>query len=884
MKKKILILVLSLVLIALSGNAFSVNNKMDQEEFRGLWVATVLNLDYPNKGTNDAEVLKKEALEILDYAESIGLNAVILQVRPTSDAFYNSALFPWSKYLTGTQGEAPTGGFDPLEFWVREAHKRGLELHAWINPYRITRNGASDTRHDFNSLVPTHPARRNPAWVVAHRDGNLYFDPGIPEVRQFIIDGVIEIVENYAIDGIHFDDYFYPGTTFEDQKTFEKYGSAFNNIHDWRRENVDLLVRHTFEEIKKINSDVSFGISPFGIWANDFNHREGSQTRGLESYFSHYANTKKWVEKEWLDYIAPQLYWHIGFDIADYQVLIDWWHQATKNSNVKLYIGHAAYRIHYGDKSSPWYGTAELEKQLKLNERYSSVSGSIFFRYENLAKNQELTHLVTNYYLKKDGVPHSKKLIVSRPSRDVQTTAHQHYIGGASNPSLPLYINGEEVKNRTTQGFFGYYATLKMGKNTFVIQNGQEKITRVITKVTPDPQRPQSPKKTTLYNHRNFIAKVEKDLINSYAGPTTSGGAHFLLNQGMHGVIQGENNGFLLLSNGIWVREQDVVISKHMPFKPRLNAVNWEQDERQYIFSFDFNEIPVSTVSFDGKSIRFELSEIAQGQRLSIPSHTIFERVDTISTKEGLVYEFVLKKPEHLGGYFIESNKNQLKLTIKSQFVVQSQAYPLKGARILLDPGHGGKDSGAIGLLGDLYPEKSIALDIGLKLKEALESKGATVYMTRMTDIDMSLHERLLYSREINPDMYFSIHADSASDILDLSKVQGISVFYKEPLASGLAKTIHGETLSHFNRIDRSVKTSNFYVVRGTWAPHVLIETGFVSNPREFQWMIHPKMQQNIANRWANAIEKYFVELSQDQMIKKDYKLIYPPKTILGNY
>lgn len=368
------------------------------EPMKGIWVATVLNIDYPKERTTDPVLLKAEAISVLETAKNAGLNAVFLQVRPTADAFYPSAYFPWSKYLTGTQGAPPEDAFDPLEFWVEEAHLRDIELHAWLNPYRITKKTVHEASHDFTSLTPTHPARLNPQWVVAHTDGNLYFDPGIPQVRQLLIDSAMELVENYDIDGIHFDDYFYPGKDFDDADTFTAYGQEYYSIENWRRENVNTLIRDLHKTIQEGPRQVRFGISPFGIWANDTSHFLGSATRGNQTYFSHYADPLTWIREGSIDYIAPQLYWHIGFDIADYHVLLDWWHRATLFSSVDLYIGHAAYRTGSTDASHPWYGVDEINRQLILNKGYSGVAGSIFYNYSALAGNPALQGLLADFY------------------------------------------------------------------------------------------------------------------------------------------------------------------------------------------------------------------------------------------------------------------------------------------------------------------------------------------------------------------------------------------------------------------------------------------------------------------------------------------------------
>lgn len=373
-----------------------------KEELRGLWVATVVNIDYPLQPTTDTNTLKAEAIKILDHVQYMGLNAVFLQVRPTADSFYPSKYFPWSKYLTGSQGLIPDNAFDPLEFWIAEAHMRGIELHAWVNPYRITKKTSEEPKHDFESLAPLHPARLNPEWVIKHSDGNLYFDPGIPEVRKLVIDSALEIVENYDVDGIHFDDYFYPGKNFDDGKSYERYGKGYVSIDDWRRDNVNLLIGELYKEIKKTSEDVVFGISPFGIWANKNTNLLGSDTNGMQSYYDQYADTRKWVREGMIDYIAPQLYWNIGFTVADYSKLLSWWAETTKGTGVDLYIGQASYRAGNSNPNSPWYGYSEIERQLQLNSQFSEVKGSIFFNYNSLGNNMDLSNVIKNIYEERD--------------------------------------------------------------------------------------------------------------------------------------------------------------------------------------------------------------------------------------------------------------------------------------------------------------------------------------------------------------------------------------------------------------------------------------------------------------------------------------------------
>lgn len=366
-----------------------------QDEMRGIWVSTVYSLDYPESATVDDEELRRQADEILDSSKAMGMNAVFLQVRPSADAFYESDYYPWSRYLSGTQGLAPENGFDPLKYWVEAAHERGMELHAWINPYRVTRSGESE----YQALSADNPARQHPEWLIKY-DGNYYFDPALPEVRRLVTDGALEIVNNYDVDGIHLDDYFYPGQDFADQASYEKYGSGFSDIGDFRRDNVNQLIRMLDEELHAADSDLSFGVSPSGIWANKSTLPEGSDTAGTESYSRYYADSVYWAEAGIVDYLAPQIYWNIGYSIADYQILANWWSDMLEGTGVKLYIGMADYKAAEaaGDPSSAWYGTAELERQMNLNRSISGISGEIHFRYRLIESDAQISSFLRDYY------------------------------------------------------------------------------------------------------------------------------------------------------------------------------------------------------------------------------------------------------------------------------------------------------------------------------------------------------------------------------------------------------------------------------------------------------------------------------------------------------
>lgn len=351
---------------------------MDTTEMRGVWIASVANIDWPSSTGLSPEEQQAELEGWLDQAVSNELNAVYLQIRPTADAFWPSSHEPWSHWLTGTQGEDP--GYDPLEFAVEAAHERGLELHGWFNPYRVAQHTDTDQLH------PEHPAVQNPDWVFNY-DGQMYYNPGIPEVREFVQTAMMEAAEDYDIDGVHFDDYFYPypadGASIPDEDTYAEHGGDFDNIEDWRRDNVDLLVEEMGEKVAALDREVEYGISPFGIWRNSSTDPDGSDTSGLESYDALYADTRKWVEEEYVDYIAPQLYWYVGHDAADYAVLLPWWADAVDGTDVNLYIGQPAYQVNEADG----FDDATLTDHLTFNQDYPQVNGDIYFSADSLDTN-----------------------------------------------------------------------------------------------------------------------------------------------------------------------------------------------------------------------------------------------------------------------------------------------------------------------------------------------------------------------------------------------------------------------------------------------------------------------------------------------------------------
>ncbi|MGY4538041.1 uncharacterized lipoprotein YddW (UPF0748 family) [Mucilaginibacter sp. UYNi724] len=376
--------------IAQSVTPEPVTQTQPKREFRGVWIATVVNLDWPTNARATAEAQKKDLLNQLNFHQQAGINAIMFQVRPAADAFYAKSREPWSKYLTGTQGREP--GYDPLEFATTEAHKRGMELHAWFNPYRATFD------NKFWTLALNHITRTKPEWFFYY-DGIKLFNPGLPEVREYIVQVILDVVKNYDVDGIHMDDYFYPylvrGQVINDLDAFNKYGEGFDNIKDWRRDNVDKLVHMLTDSIHKYKPNMKFGISPFGIWANKSQHPDGSATNGGSSYIENFADSRKWMQEGWIDYINPQIYWHIGNRAASFDTLLNWWSNNTYNRH--LYIGQGPYRF-YEQRSPAFKNPSEIPNQLRLIRANPRVQGSVYFRSQTLMANAN--HLVDT--LKKD--------------------------------------------------------------------------------------------------------------------------------------------------------------------------------------------------------------------------------------------------------------------------------------------------------------------------------------------------------------------------------------------------------------------------------------------------------------------------------------------------
>ena len=351
-----------------------------KREMRAAWISTVDNIDWPSKPGLSDKQMKSEMIAILDNLRSNNLNTVIFQIRPTADAYYKSTKEPASHWITGTQGVAP--GFDPLQMMIDEAGKRGMNVHVWLNPYRVQKDTTKEV------LAKTHLYFKKPELFLTYGKSR-YFNPGYKETRDFVASVVGEIVRKYDIQAVHMDDYFYPykiaGQEFPDEKAFAKEPRQFKDKDDWRRDNVDLIIKQIRDTIIANKPEVEFGISPFGVWRNIAKDSEGSNTvAGATNYDDLYANILKWQKENWIDYVTPQLYWHIGFDRANFEVLAKWW--AAHKYGANVYVGHGDYKISNTAKEPEWRSPDQIVKQIKMIRTMPQIDGSMHFTASTFLK------------------------------------------------------------------------------------------------------------------------------------------------------------------------------------------------------------------------------------------------------------------------------------------------------------------------------------------------------------------------------------------------------------------------------------------------------------------------------------------------------------------
>ncbi|MBQ5390411.1 MAG: family 10 glycosylhydrolase [Clostridia bacterium] len=449
-----------------------------EQEMRGIWITTVNNINFPSKQKLSADKLAAELDAIVAFSKENGFNTILFQVRPAADALYKSDIFPASKFVSGTAGAAPDGDFDCLGYLLEKAHAENIEVYAWVNPLRVTSGNATYPQTDLSALPASSPAAAHPDWVVPYADGKLYFDAGIPAVRELVASGVREICEKYDVDGIIFDDYFYPypsgDAEFDDAATFAAYGENFEEIADFRRDNINRMVELCYRTVKAVDTDIRFGVSPFGIWQNSDGENGGSATSGLSAYDAIYCDALAWAKGGYVDFIAPQLYWTFTTEAAPYGRLADWWSRALDGTGVMLYINHGVYRYADGGMQS-----GEICEQVTHARELYAYRGSLYYGYAALVGNAgeilgELDSLFANEILYFDYADGGRLTVDSYADGDTTSSATA-LISGKSNPAYPISVNGI-TPLRGKDGGYSITLALKVGLNRITVANGEQTI------------------------------------------------------------------------------------------------------------------------------------------------------------------------------------------------------------------------------------------------------------------------------------------------------------------------------------------------------------------------------------------------------------------------
>lgn len=943
--KKAVVFILVAALAFVNSFSFISCRAVEEEidEVRACWVSSVGNLDFPSAQGLSVSALKAEIREIVDNCADMGLNTIFFQARPMGDALYPSEIFPWSVYLTGTQGVAPADSFDPLSYFVETAHKAGIELHAWLNPYRIGTGSRV-----WENLAAENPAALHPEYTVTC-DSGVYYNPGLPEARALILSGIEELVRGYEIDGIHFDDYFYPYNMsgFDDSAAYKKYGGGLS-LADFRRQSVDRLIQDAGTLIKTLDPDVQFGVSPFGIWANQSVDPAGSATSGMSSYTAIYSDSKKWVEEGWLDYICPQIYWSFDLEAAPYDVLVDWWDALCRKSGTRLYIGIAFYKV--GTDEVGWDEGTIMERQLRYAAEKESYAGHCFFRYGMMAENPlGALDSIQAYYGADASVEEERPNLESAVAEDqeveylplktsgkLKVTAPQSgstisgggvSVTGVCAPGARVEVNGVAAVV-SSSGFFSAYITLEQGANTIAVSSGGARKTLTVYRsegggtTLPDESSayprgkvcrgageticfslrapsgaavalsngsltiPLSPSESdpTLYTARwqipafpagdkltltgfyytvdatSFDTDLELNLYaegyreemilqeNAYLFDESAGGSqmdHDPLSKGAQVTVVALEGTRALLENGYWVEQELLGTEEVLPgdaagYAYEILRIAAEESPAYYTYC---DGTALEVVLTAGLTEEFD-TDCAQGELRFTVRRNAGKAVISITSSAG----------RDIAGYEVLPQKNSI--TVYVRFHREG----LAGKTILLDAGHGGEDSGALGPGGSAYPaESTLNLALANLLKQELEAAGATVLMTRSSDETVTLEQRVEIAAEQAPDLFLSLHHNAGSQTTDYNRLSGALALYSSPVSAGLAEELAQTLWDGVGEKAAVSRRQSLHVCRQTRYPAVLIEAGYLCNPVEYEMLCSEDNALKIAQNIVAGLENYFV-------------------------
>jgi N-acetylmuramoyl-L-alanine amidase len=709
--------------------------------------------------------------------------------------------------------------------------------------------------------------------TMACGDGRLYLNPGEPGSVQLVVDGVMEIIRNYNVDGIHFDDYFYPGDmSYDDSGTYEKYGKSSGiSIENWRRANTTALIKAVYEAIKAEKPGVEFGVSPSGIWQNKSSSPLGSDTQGFESYNRIFADGRLWVKDEIIDYIVPQIYWPIGRAGADYDIVVRWWRDVADGTSVKLYIGHAAYQV---GTSGAWLNPTETGKQIALNRSLGVIGGSVFYGYSKIEENalglkDQLKELFFDGNL-------ALPLKIAYPMSGSVITARNSYIIGSADPRYPLYLNNEQI-SRTISGYFSVYVGLDYGENEFVFKHQDEELNYTLNSnwtppkpAAPGGGTPAKPKINQLDKPLVYITKDDLTVVR--AQPDTEAIRLQPLKKGVKGYVTAESNGYYLMDSGNWTYKPNVDIRKNESLPTcRTQSAKLASGAKTVDIAFGLPYFTSYYVEVSEKEIILTLHQTRGQSIMRDGDDPIFGEIIYEQAGQHAVYRLPLKKAGRSYGYHIRYNDTSKILTFSFNKppalsadwrAVPAKANggndalwvknkPFKGTVIVLDPGHGGRDNGATGPPGSRGQlEKDINLDLALVLSKLLSDAGADVRLTRDKDISMDLEARSDMIREIKPDLAISLHRNSLGADKDISSYFGVLALYTHPQSIALAGSLKDALVIGTPHRDGGSRWQSLAMCRIEECPSVLLELGFISNPADYERM----NRQSAINKEARAI------------------------------
>lgn len=863
------------------------------EELRGVWIASVYNIDFPSSPGLSSSQQKEELDAIVNNAKKMGLNAIFFQVRPSGDALYPSEYFPWSANLTGEQGKANSGNFDPLAYIIDKAHEEGIQLHAWINPLRITAANAQYPKQDINALSEDNFARQHPEYVVAPADGMLYYDPGYPEVREQILNGIEEIITNYDVDGIHFDDYFYPSSvidSFDDSASYEKYGKDYGNIADWRRDNINQLIHDAHQLVEKKGNGAVFGVSPSPLWANA-QQMEGGLPVGsnFSTYSGQYADTKRWVEEEWLDYIAPQVYWNVGYAPADYEAIVQWWSDLTSKYDVGLYVGHAAYKIGDNSQSDAWLDPQEIPRQLQVNDKIGGVDGDIYYGYSNLKANKlGIADTLASLYAQNESqetVNPDEGEEDDFPSSEGQTDT---IVQDSLMPTGSLTEDSGEVITFSCKAPAGADRVwVRLGPYEIDLKKEQEdrnKTGNEIATFTGSFPLPEIniAKDSIDYGAPVFVCKYQDAYTSATTGgsivvrkaeqqvrvatvtdlmaatrlgPGTSYDRGTPLAKGAQDIIVSESNNFYKLRSGIYVPASSVSVSTVMREEMENNYISdIEYVERDKFTDIVFHMDQASPYSlrWSGTTVTLSIHNVNGRQAPTVPDNRAVSGV-TYKQISSSVAQYTIELGTAFYGFDAKYENGNLTFSLKCPPMEGSADSPLENVTVYLDAGHGGTDPGATSIVSGMPNEKDITLAIVKQLKDKLEAQGATVVTTRLDDSTVVLTDRPDMIKTAGADLSISIHVNSVTRTGDYEKPNGLEVLYTKSFSRPTAEFFQNSLIQQLGRTNRGAKEQSLAVCRIEQNPAILIETGFITNPNDYQWLISTEGQAQIAQAVANA-------------------------------